>query len=440
MRERDPRLVDGGIDTEPRTVEGESRLTIAEISELEGRPWTWVVRRIAPFKDQLDLTQEVRTLGELEVPRNVFVLIPFVSETDTPAGDWMTVSEIADRLSVEFKWVNRRILSLEAVGEWRLCYQINRPEFHLPPEASEELTEIRNQAIGQFEPGTHLNLAQISNMLGRHRLWVSNRLDDILEDEGIEPKLGLDGAGRAVEHYPKEVLEPLMEEKDKYEDSGDRLTIPMLAEEVGKDREWVERQLEDLNAEGNYLHFSKSGRIDLSFDRGILYELINRATTYVGPEPEWYTEHALIKIVGKSKNWVNGRLRQIDAGTRWFRDSRGVLRKHYPSAVLANLLGEIRGWRVTKALEFGEAGPEEDDTAGRFMRAVNSGITKNHRTLNKMGVVDTEIELWQREGLVTRWANGQYFFTKKGRLVAERIEDAERIAGSFLEERRLYME
>ena len=425
MREQDSHFLENEVVYPLGTSrkEMESYLTVAEISEREEMPWTQVIRRIAPFKEQLELPQEVRNVRELVVPREVFVQIPFVTRTDIPAGDWMTTTEMADDLNVDYKWVNRRILDLSFVGEYRICYPVNYPRFHLPPEALAELREIRNRSPGQFEPGTYLNLDQIANTLGRHRLWVGNRLDDILDELGAESRLGLDDSGKSVEYYPKEVLGPLSEEKDKYKDGGDRLTIPMLAHEVGKDREWVERELEEMDASGEYRRFERSGRVDLSFSRKILIELLDRAEAYVDPEPGWYTERALGEIVGKSDNWVRRRLNLLNAEPRSFQDSHGVSRKHYSPKVLSSLLRMKEGWTTFQALESEQR--SEDDEIGQLRKVLAYGQTMSKSTLLWLGISESEIKKWMKMGLITRWKNGQYYLTKMAEKVDQRATMAE---------------
>lgn len=418
-------------------MERESHLTVAEISDRQEMLWTQVIRRIAPFKEQLELPQEVRSLRKLVIPRSVFEQIPFVTETDTPAGDWMTTTEMADNLNVKFGWVNRRILDLSSVGEYRICHPKNRPRFHLPPEALEELREIRNRELGQFEPGTYLNLFQIAGMLGRHQLWIRNRLDDILDDLGAEPKLGLDSSGKPVEHYPEEVLGPLTEEKDKYEDSGDRLTIRMLEHEIGKGREWVEGQLEEMGARGEYRRYERSGRVDLSFSRETLIELLNRAEAYVDPGPDWYTANALGRIVGKSSNWVRGRLNSLNAEPRSFQDSHGVPRKHYSPEVLSSLLKMKEDWRVFQILESEQYGG--DDEIKQLRKVLAYGQVMSRSALLWIGIKESEMEKWMKMGLITRRKNGQYYLTKVAEKIAQRATIEEE-GIKDLDEMKLWLE
>ena len=281
----------------------------------------------------------------------------------------------------------------------------------------EELTATRNKEIDQFEPGTHLNLNQIANMLEKSRDWVGSRLEDILDDLNIETKLGLDSARKAVEHYPHKVLEPLARQKDK-------LTIPMLAKEVGKDRVWVERRLEEMGAKGESRPYGKSGKIILSFDRNILDELLDRAKEYVDPKLGWYTSYTLTLLTGKSSGWVIRRLKQIGAEPKWFQDSQGRLREHYP---LINLMQELEGWKVSRAIKSKEDEDmlDRDDSAGSLLAAVNSGNMKSYRALNKIGISDAEIIKWEKEGLITKRANGQYCFTQRAKIVARRIAATE---------------
>ncbi len=393
-------------------------LTISEICKLERQPWMWVVRRIAPFKESLELPEDLARLRNLVVPAGIIERLHSVTYTNTPAEDWMTTTSLAKELEVEYKWVNRRILYLKSPCEFRLHTE-NRPLLHFPPEALEELQEMRDQALENIDRGKYVHLGELSALTGRHRLWVSNRLD--LMD--VEIKLGYDSSGRMVEYYPVEILGYLREEKERYEDSGDNLSIPMLARAVDKDREWIERQLEEMEVEGELRHFEKSGRIDICFDPQVLIELIARVKAYVNPEADWFTENALVEITEKSSNWVRRRLKEFDIAGGNRQDSNGVLSKHYPPSVLEKLMEMREGWTSRNALRdnLGDKRLAEDrsDKFIKIFKLIGTTISRNG--LIELGATEADIDYWKTLGLITRWGNKMYYFTKKAELLVQRV-------------------
>src|SRR3989344_2523163 len=113
-------------------------LTIDEISKLEKQPWMWVVRRIAPFKESLELPEDITKLRGLVVPHRITERLHTITYTNTPAEDWLTTTSLAKELGVEYKWVSRRILYLKSPCEFRL-YSDERSLLHFHPGALEEL-------------------------------------------------------------------------------------------------------------------------------------------------------------------------------------------------------------------------------------------------------------------------------------------------------------
>lgn len=406
--------------TEPKSA---GYLRVWEVSLLKGKPWTWVVRRIAPFKKVLRMPVEIRGIQDVELPSGLYKTLEGVSYTNIPAEDWLTTTKLADELGVEYKWVNRRLLELNTPCEFRICDGfINRSELHFSPEALDELRLIREQAVERIDPDAYMNLAELAETIGRHRLWVSNRLDRIR----VESRLGLDPTGKAVEYYPKGVVADFIKERDKHSPDGGWMTIPMLVQATGRDRQWVEMRLDQMGVEGDYRHFEKSGRVDLCFSPSVAIELEEIAASYIQPEADWYTEGRLAVILGKSHNWLRRRLRDISSSEIELRtDSRGALRKHYHPEVLERLVRIKNGLSISATLESGEE-ENTEDSASMFRQVFMTGkITISRKALRKFGVSDEEREMWMETGLVTRWGNGMYYFTRKAEQVVRAINFAE---------------
>lgn len=438
MKEFDSFSLNDEIEISQRQIgaERESCLTVSEIAVLEKKSWTWVVRRIAPFKKELEVPKDIMKVKEIIVPVQIAERLHDVSYTNIPAEDWITTTAMADELGVDYKWVHRRILYLDSPCEYRF-FQTNRTALHFPTEALEELQIMRDQAIEDIDREKYLHLSGLADAVGRHRLWVTNRIDSM----DIEVKLGYDDSGKMVEYYSIEVLEQLVLEKERYKDSEKRLSIPMLATEVGKDREWVEKQLEEIEAVGKYRRFEKSGRVDLCFDTDVLEELLERASIYKSSEPGWFTTRMLVEIVGKSRNWIKRRLKQIGAEPKLLEDTQGALREQYSRQVLDGLLRIKEGWKVNGALGSGkEERRKSQVSADQFKKIYElTGSTISRNRLINLGATNKDIEFWIQEGLITRWSDGMYYFTKKAELVIGRMKLAE-MRAKELEEMKLWLD
>ncbi|RJR28298.1 hypothetical protein C4564_05735 [Candidatus Microgenomates bacterium] len=418
MKDREPF---SRVDAAP-IVDKESYLTIGQISEQNGKNWAWVVRHIAPYKKQLDLESYEGLVSDIRIPRDVFIQIPYVSETSVPAEDWFTSTEIINDLEVDYQWVYRRLLFVNSPVEYRIYRTINRSGLHYSPDALAELRAIRDQAAVKLDRENYFNINQLSDITERHSLWVTNRLDRL----EIEAIVGLDSVGKATGYYPRYVLDLLVEEASRYENAQGDLTIPALAKGVGKDREWVIRQLTKLEIVGDYKRFEVSGRVDLCYPQEVLRVLLTCAEDYLSPEEDWYTKNALVEITGKSYNWVNRRISELKIAPSLMQDAQGVLRQHYPPEVVSRM---VEGWDIANGIKYQEEDKKLEDTVSRFRHVYKSkNGTVSANTLRKMGVKDSEVQEWIDMGLINRWESGQLAFTSMAQKVVRNIERADEAA------------
>lgn len=252
-------------------------LTIAELCQIRQEPWAKVVRWIVPFKSQLIIPISTEQIKNISIPKEVYSQFDFLLETDVPAEDWLTTTAMAFEIGVEYEWVNRRLLFLSTPGEFRIGSA--GPKLHMHPDALEELEEIRKQSIIEIDPELYINLDQLAEELGRHPLWVSNRIQ-FLE---ISAVLGLDKVGKSVVYYQRKIVETLKEKRDQYPEAEDMLTIPMIAKEAGKDREWVESEIQELSLVPQLRRFPHSGRVDMCFKSSEAKLIIESAKKYTSP-------------------------------------------------------------------------------------------------------------------------------------------------------------
>jgi len=433
MKDRQPVSLS---ESEASRIEKEKFLPIGQLAETEGKDWAWVVRHIAPFKDQLQVGDGDIAISDIQVPRNVYILIPFVKETDIPAGDWLTSTELTNELGVDYRWIYRRLLFISPPVEYRIYQTIHRAGLHYSPEVLDELKRIRDKAAVKLDPENYLSLRRMAALLDRHPLWVTNRLDRL----DVESVIGLDSVGKAISFYPNAVLNKLVEEASKNKEVEGDLTIPMLANTVGKDREWVIKKLTELEIVGDYKRFSKSGRVDLCYPAEVSIVLRDFAREYHLPKEGWYTKNALAELTGKSYGWVSRRLGMLGVIPTIKQDSQGVLRYHYPPEIVDHLSDMSEGWNVSSAMKSQDVDHRFEDKVGKFKQIYQAKHgTVSPNTLKKMGVKGSEIQDWMDMGLITRWASGQLAFTVKAQRVVQNIQKAEKSA-SILEGLREWLD
>jgi hypothetical protein len=101
-------------------------------------------------------------------------------------------------------------------------------------------------------------------------------------------------------------------------------------------------------------------------------------------------------------------------------DVHGVIRRHYSPEVSKMLIKMSKGWQPSSALMEIEEG--EENQTETFKKIFDlSGPTISYNRLLKLGAKEGDIRYWMGLKLLTRWSNGQYFFTKKAKLLISRL-------------------
>jgi len=394
-------------------------LTIQEIADIRQRHWTWVVRRVAPMKDELEITEDT-PVRQIKIPKNVFAQIDSIDKTEKPAEDWETTAVLAEKIGVRRQWVVARILKLESTGEFRIS--LNGPRFHLPPEAHSELAEIRNRVAISIDRDKFSNVTQLSNLVGRSPVWVNNRLESM----DVEPILALDAIGRPSDYYPNTVADFLFKEKSQLVEAQDELTIRDIANALGKSYGWVRARIEQFEIKGDYKYFAHTGRIDLCFGTDVFIFLQEVALTYRKAKEGWRTEGALSVITGRADAWVHKRLQEMNTRPKIFADKAGNLRSHYSPRVERELKRMTRAWESSDAIKYGLNG---EDKAGKFRDAHDkSGIWMTEEEFEEIGVTANDMKYWAELELINQMSDGRYYFTQKGKQVAQRITETEELA------------
>jgi len=315
-------------------------LSVKEICEGVNMPWARVVRRLSIQKAKARNLDQVENLWDIQFPEELVNSLKVIPQSTGSAGNWLTVSGMANKLNVDHRWVLRRLLFLSHPGEYR--GNTTRVTLHLPPESLEELSEMRSQVKGPPKQD-ELTLRQLADEVGKHRNWVERRLNK----KGIKPQLRRGNTGRRVKYYSRELVNELKQELSQNFQKGDWLTIPDLVEGSGRGRDWVTARLEELKVDSELRHIFGSGRLESCYPCWVLNDLRSMAREYNPALDGWNTKSGLEQKLGKSYNWLTRRLNLLEPITKEFLDSQGVVRTFYPPKVLEELI-QMKNEQVEK--------------------------------------------------------------------------------------------
>lgn len=335
--------LESGTETE-QTPETERYLPVNEIAQIRDKTWQWVIRHITVYKDQVTRVNERGIVNSVLFPEILIDQLGHVPDGVRNSGGWLTTRDMSDELKIDYNWVVRRLLDLTASGEMRLSDVKGEPTVHFSPEALGELRRLKEEVTISPNPDEEFNIAQLARLLNRHPFWV----EKILTQKGIDPVYRMHKIGRVHSYYPKVAYEMLKDEDRRYEALGEWLTIPLIADDVGMDREWVIGKLQDLGVVGELKEHPNFRRVYISYPPNIIPRLKRLAQSRRNPEEGWMTENAIVAMIGRSPNWVRRRIKIYKPlGGRRI-DARGALRIHYPPEFVEELLNirydDETGW------------------------------------------------------------------------------------------------
>jgi hypothetical protein len=300
-------------------------LTIHAIAEAIDRLYRWVEFRINPELAEDRLTNHGSTLPHY--PPSELERLRALTAAEIPAGDWLTVSTIAEDLNHAPSWVQARInhdLAEERLG------QNGHPNPHYPPS---ELERLRALAAAEVPAGDWLNTPSIAAAVNRSTRWVANRLNHDL----AETRVGAEGKTSA--YYPPSELERLKVLVATEVPPGDWLTTRAIAQACGRPSPWVEQRLNHDLAEERV---ATNGH-PLSHYPPSELERLQAVLDTIPPAGDWVTAEIIIKELGQNRRWVKSRLNPELAAVRLA--ANGTERIHYPPSELERLRALPKGKR-----------------------------------------------------------------------------------------------
>lgn len=211
-----------------------------------------------------------------------------------PAGDWLNLEQVKDRLGKSRKWVEDRLKTFPHPTEQRMTKTGVR--LHYPPWVVDKL---RPEASTP-EADDWLTARRIGQLLGSvGRDWVLARL----AEENIVPEIRINSTGQEVHHYPPWALDRLRTILAQTPPIGDWLITTSIAEAVGMSTPWVEKQIEQHFADQAQTRLNERNAPCVCYPPEIVPKLKVLADRYT-PAGDWLSVPQIGEALGRSSFWA----------------------------------------------------------------------------------------------------------------------------------------
>jgi len=317
-------------------------MTVAQLAELVNKSPFWIRKQV----DKL-----VPDSGESRVAGNgqqykffsprALVLLREEAKKIVEAGEWMTVNEISERVGKSYNWVRSRLVE-------RFCgtdeVRLDRKTNRPCPHFSKTVVlEIERVAKVHPDADGWYNKEQIINALpGRSDGWVEKRLP--LYEALVEVRCA--DSGRAVCHYPPSVLADFFRQAEEFErvnKSDDWMTIEAMGRELKRSPQWVASQIRDHFPDntGEIRRLASDNNLHLCYPPCVFRKIADASVEH--PEAgDWVTLGQISKEVRKNRGWVCRKIEELfGTVSEMRRDSTNRVCKHYPPVVISRLLDEV---------------------------------------------------------------------------------------------------
>ncbi|MBC7459141.1 hypothetical protein H7200_00285 [Candidatus Saccharibacteria bacterium] len=216
-----------------------------ELEEATGHDWGWVARKLKASGIQSQKRRSALNGGIFDYypPEALEYLKQLNMDLVEPAGDWLTIQGMADKLGKSYKWVISQLADMQESPELKLSSRA-RDEEHYPPEVCQKLSE---KSATLIEVGDYFAVDTLAKYIGKSGQWVRNRLqytDAIPEDR-------VDVTGSVHEYYPPdtiEKLEGLPWDILKTQGRAGWVSVTDIAQQLGHTRSWVKNRLPYVGA------------------------------------------------------------------------------------------------------------------------------------------------------------------------------------------------
>lgn len=197
------------------------------------------------------------------------------------------------------------------------------------------------------EQDDYVSAEMISRIVGRDVRWVKYRANEL----AVFPSHQMTATKRMSLAYPKSLIAQLRHVMLHTPAAGEWSSIAELAEEVGKDREWVVKRLQDSGIEsqeriGRLNHNSNPHYPPMASE--YLLECLQVENNLAG---SWVTAAYIEHSVGRTSHWVSARLASYYQVKELRLDDTMKRTWHYPPEVLKALKAESEQEMAVQAAE-----------------------------------------------------------------------------------------
>jgi len=155
----------------------EDKVTLGDISQETGMKRSTVKKHLlrAGFTPEKRWSYTTGSLYDFYAEESIDFIKSIISELPPPAGDWLTVSEIADTLSKDYDWVKSRVVKFAEYASERLDNN-GKKHLYYPPFVLGALKEEVNVLDGIPFVGDQLTVSGLAIAVRRSQRWVHARL------------------------------------------------------------------------------------------------------------------------------------------------------------------------------------------------------------------------------------------------------------------------
>lgn len=220
--------------------------TTTEVETLLGRSKEWIDGAIAEYGLETEIRFSVLAHRETpHYPDETVQMLHKISREMKPAGEWLTETQIAEKIGKSNSWVSLRLKQYDEVAEERLD-DTSRRWLHYPPEV---ITALCNE-VESLPEAAHdwLTANAIAKQLKVTKDWVDARIGAYVDLGENRLFTGGKNSQKEAMHYPPEVLESLKELKEASPPlAGGWLTVNMIAHRIGRSFKWVDTRMSDYS-------------------------------------------------------------------------------------------------------------------------------------------------------------------------------------------------
>lgn len=270
-------------------------------------------------------------IGTLTILRAIFEQ----REAEKLLPEYMSVGEIADALGKSYGWTDAAIKR----HGFRAGKFEQRHAFRTRLYNKRVYRTLRDEVKRHPVAETGYNLTQLVTITGFDREWIEHRLEEM----GVQIELRQSPlTGKVLGFYDESVVD-LLRDVTGYPDGGDWLTAEAIINILGKSVNWTMARLRLPRFAEQTEYRLDSQRVPrLHYPPQVLVELqaeVEAAELY--PEAgDWILVYEIAKRAGRSKLWVQNRLKLLPALGEPRRDGKDRVKLHYPPEIVERLLTE----------------------------------------------------------------------------------------------------